>query len=142
METDVILLIIFVARRISAKMETVGSSVGLKTKSLFQALIDKTEQLKSKRNEYVEPADVAEKKVQYSCGYFVLFRKIIVKDDELWSPVSWLVNARIRRMGWGKVLFSQASVCLHPGGYPGHGGYPPTKVCTPRPRYVPPPQPT
>ena len=58
-----------VARRISAKMETVGSTVGLKTKSLFQSLIDKTEQLKSKRNEYVEPADVAEKKVEWNILY-------------------------------------------------------------------------
>ena len=50
-------------------METVGSTVGLKTKSLFQSLIDKTEQLKSKRNEYVEPADVAEKKVEWNILY-------------------------------------------------------------------------
>ena len=45
-------------------METMGNTVGSKTKSLFQSLIDKTDQLKNKRNEVVEPADVAENKVK------------------------------------------------------------------------------
>ena len=44
-------------------METVGTTVGSKTKSLLQSLKDKTEQLKTKRSEYVEPADVTENKV-------------------------------------------------------------------------------
>ena len=49
--------------RISAGMGTVGTTVGTKTKSIFQSLKDKTEQLKNKRTDYVEPADVAENKV-------------------------------------------------------------------------------
>ncbi len=53
--------------RISAKMETVGSTVGSKTKSLFQSLKDKTEQLSTKRDDNQDPTEVAEKMVGDNC---------------------------------------------------------------------------
>ncbi len=40
-------------------METVGNTVGTKTKSLFQSLKDRTEQLTSKKQELQPPDDVA-----------------------------------------------------------------------------------
>ena len=45
--------------RISARMETVGNTVGTKTKSLFQSIKDRTEQLTNKKQELQPPDDVA-----------------------------------------------------------------------------------